>query len=228
MKRILLAILAVLLIAPALFSAYLWLTAASLMTLPALKDADIVFHTDDTSQTLAIMMASGSFYTHTGMIKIGAEGEPYVIEAVGPVREIPLRAWLAKSVAGRLTILRVKDLTAEQATKVLKAAKSYYGKPYDPYFTFGKDKIYCSELVYLAFKEGAGLELGRVQSVRELYTDNTAVRMLIDSRWKSYPECRERGIDKLEDCLPLIKQQSLITPYSLSEDSRLETVFSNY
>jgi len=228
MKRILLVILAVLIIAPALFAAYLWLTSASLQTLPALQDGDMVFHTDDTSQTLAIMTASGSFYTHTGIIKIKAQGEPYVVEAVGPVREIPLRTWLAKGVGGRLTILRVKDLTAEQARGILKAAKDYYGNPYDPFFTFGKDKIYCSELVYLAFKEGAGLELGRVQSVGELYTDNTAVRMLIDSRWKAYPECRKRGIDRLEICLPIIRQQTLITPYGLSQDSRLETVFSNY
>lgn len=228
MKRVLLGVLFVLFLAPAALAAYLWLTWADVARLPELRSGDIVFHTDNTSQTLAIMMASGSLYTHTGIIKISEGGEPYVVEAVGPVREVSLDEWIHEGLGGRLTVMRVRDLSPEQAADVLEAANSYYGKPYDPFFTFDTDRIYCSELVYNAFQDGAGLALGRIQTIGELQTNNRPVQMVIARRWSAFPPCQSQGIDTLESCLPLIHKQELITPVSLSQDERLEVVFSNY
>lgn len=227
MKKVFALFFAVLLSVLLLGAGYLWATAASVGALPVLKDGDIVFHSSRSSQSTAIWMASGSLYTHMGMIK-HRDGMPYVVEAVGPVREISLEDWIAEGLGGRLSVMRFKNLTGEDAGKVLKAAKAYMGLPYDPYFTFGKDRIYCSELVYYAFKEGLSQDLGKVQKLKDLSLDSRAVKALIAERWEGYPPCRKAGVGSLEQCLPILYEEELITPVSISEDARLETVYSNY
>lgn len=227
MKKFFLGFFLVLLSVLVLGSGYLWATAARVGALPELKDGDVVFHSSRSSQSTAIWMASGSLYTHMGMIK-HRDGVPYVLEAVGPVREISLEDWIAEGLGGRLSVMRFKDLTNEQAGKVLDAAKAYMGLPYDPYFTFGKDRIYCSELVYYAFKEGLSEDLGKVEKIKDLNLDSRAVKALIAERWEGYPPCTKGGVASLEQCLPILYEEELITPVSISEDQRLETVYSNY
>lgn len=227
MKKFFFGFFVVLLSVLVLGSGYLWATAASVGALPQLRDGDIVFHSSRSSQSTAIWMASGSLYTHMGMIK-NRDGIPYVLEAVGPVREISLQDWIAEGLGGRLSVMRFKDLTDEQAGKVLEAAKAYMGLPYDPYFTFGKDRIYCSELVYYAFKEGLSEDLGKVEKIKDLNLDSRAVKALIAERWEGYPPCTKGGVASLEQCLPILYEEELITPVSISEDPRLETVYSNY
>lgn len=227
MKSVLFGFFVVLFSVLVLGSGYLWATAASVEALPPLKDGDIVFHSSRSSQSTAIWMASGSLYTHMGMIK-HRDGRPYVLEAVGPVREIPLQDLIAEGLGGRLSVLRFKNLAEEQAGKVLDAAEAYMGLPYDPYFTFGKDRIYCSELVYYAFKEGLSEDLGEVQKIKDLNLDSRAVKALIAERWEGYPPCKEASAGSLEQCLPILYEEEIITPVSISEDSRLETVYTNY
>lgn len=227
MKSLLLGFFVVLVSVLVLGSGYLWATAASVAALPELKDGDVVFHSSRSTQSTAIWMASGSLYTHMGMIK-HRDGMPYVVEAVGPVREISLEDWIAEGLGGRLSVMRFKNLTNEDAGKVLNAAEAYMGLPYDPYFTFGKDRIYCSELVYYAFKEGLSEDLGKVQKIKDLNLDNRAVKALIAERWEGYPPCQKAEVGSLEQCLPILYEEELITPVSISEDSRLEPVYSNY
>ena len=51
----------------------------------ALRDGDIIFHTSRSAQSLAIQRATHSPYSHMGLI-LYRNGQPYVFEAVGPVR----------------------------------------------------------------------------------------------------------------------------------------------
>jgi hypothetical protein len=227
-SKILLFFVIIFLVCPAVIYAYVFFTSANLSSLPPLQDGDLVFHTGDSGQTLAIWMATGSLYSHMGIIKIGADGNPLVVEAAGPVRETPLQEWIARGWFGRLTVMRVRGLTPKYAKKLLEAAKEHYGKPYDPFFLFEKERIYCSELVYWAFKKGIGVEIGQVQSFRELEYENGTVQSLILLRWEKYPPCLESGIDELDECLSLIYDQKLITPISIAKDRRIETIYSNY
>jgi hypothetical protein len=174
------------------------------------------------------MLASGSLYTHMGLIEIDKSGKPHVIEAVGPVRRISLDKWIGNGTGGRITIKRIKDLTEEQARKAIARALHYKGKPYDIFFYESRDAIYCSELIYAAFKEGAGLEIGKVEKVRELNIDNAASRRLIEARWRRHPLCRKEGARSFDACYKLILEQTLVTPVSLARDSRMQTVYSNF
>ncbi|VTR45020.1 Orthopoxvirus protein of uncharacterised function (DUF830) [Serratia fonticola] len=48
--------------------------------LPAVQDGDIIFHTSRSAQSLAIQQATGSRYSHMGIIVL-RDGKPYVFEA---------------------------------------------------------------------------------------------------------------------------------------------------
>jgi len=211
-----------------LFYFYVQATYASVTKLPFLKDGDLVFQTIESSQTLAIMFASGSLYTHVGIVKIDDDGQPNVIEAVGPVRKISLQEWIDQGVAGRLTVMRLKDAEEEVIRKALNRAEFYYGRPYDFFFLFDKAKIYCSELVYYAFKEGAGIEVGHIEKIGDLHVNNAAVRRLIRARWENYAPCKTAGVKSYDACFPIVMEQELVTPASVAEDLKLELVYSNY
>ncbi len=169
----------------------LWLrqTRAGVEDLPALRTGDIVFQESGSAQTMAIALASRSLYTHTGIIEIRDSGGPQVVEAAQSVQSTPLSRWIARGTAGRITVKRVRGLSEEAARKVLAAAHTYDGRPYDFFFHEDTETIYCSELVHRAFAEGAGIPLGRMQSPRDLDIDNAAVRKLIEARWQKHPLC---------------------------------------
>lgn len=209
---------------------YLWLAATSVSAkdLPALQNGDIVFQTSGSSQSTAIFVASRSVYTHVGVIEINAAGQPHVVEAVGPVITTPLDDWIRHGTGNRITIKRVKDLSPQQAQAILQAAHAYDGLPYDPFFLPGKDAVNCSELVRLAFLEGAGITLGEMQKVKELDLDNFIANSLIERRWRKYPLCDAAGGETLQSCKEKIREQELVTPVSIAKDRQLMPVFSNY
>jgi hypothetical protein len=208
-------------------SIYIWfaVTPFSEKNIPTLKNGDLVFQTIQGSQTLAIMFASQSVYSHIGMIHI-KNGKPNVMEAIGPVREIPLDKWVKQGIGDRLSIMRIKDLDEAAADKAIKAAGKYLGLPYDFFFLMGNDQIYCSELVYKAFKEGDHIQLGKVENVSDLNINNFAVDKIIKERWKKHPLCS--NISDYDTCYKTIMSQKLVTPASIAEDKNVELIYTNY
>jgi len=191
----------------------------------ALQDGDLVFQTEFDTQGMAVIAASGSPYTHMGIIKL-RQGGTVVVEAIGPVTETPLKQWIARGYGRRLAVMRVKNLPPNAAQKVFARAKKEYGKPYDIYFLSNHDAIYCSELVRLSF-EGANITLGKVQKVEELMS-SPAMDKLIEQRWQRYPLCKGVKDMTAEKCRGIIMQQELVTPGSIANDPRVELIYSNY
>lgn len=228
MKRIARSFIAILLWTVALvpFSCFLFVLATpyAQTNLPPLRDGDIVFQTINTSQTLAILFATHSIYSHVGIVHMDG-GTPMVIEAVGPVREISLDAWVRQGIGERITIGRVDGLTPVQAQAVIAQAKRYLGRPYDFFFLPGEDAIYCSELVHKAFAGGAAIEVGKEEKVGELYVDNAAVRRIIHERWQRYPLCN--GVTDFTRCYDTIMAQTLVSPASQRRDPGLRIIYSN-
>lgn len=208
----------------------LWLeeTRVTARDIPPLRTGDIVFQESGSTQTKAIALASRSLYTHTGLVELDASGKAWIVEAVSSVRATPLDEWIERGTAGRITIKRVRGLGESDATKVLKAAHVYDGRPYDFFFHDDKETIYCSELVRRAFEEGAGIEVGKVQKVRELDIDNAAARRIIEARWRKHPLCTQAAAADFESCYTIILDQTLVTPAAIARDAQLEAVFSNF
>lgn len=193
--------------------------------MPQLKDGDLIFQTSLSGQSNAIMLATHSAYSHTGIVKKTAKGW-VVIEAVGPVKETPLKIWVNRGWRHRIAVYRYPGLTEMQAQAVFLAAKKLYGRRYDLYFSFDNDSVYCSELTYEAY-HGAGISLGKVQTIGQLGTDLGFAKSLLNRRILSDPECKLKGLSGA-NCLSLVRQRLLITPKSLANDPKLKPVFSNY
>jgi len=208
-------------------AAWLTLTAVSAEELPPLKSGDIVFQYSGSSQSLPILLATRSPYTHMGIVDLDRAGGPYVIEAGAKVTLTPLAEWIDDG-SGLVTVKRFEGLGPQQITSILEAAYRRLGKPYDIFFLNGEDQIYCSELVQLAYRDGAGVELGTVERVADLDIDYAPVRQLIESRWRRNPLCKDGKAQTFEQCYGTILQQSLISPASIARDPRLTMVFSNF
>lgn len=203
-------------------------TRPDLDKLPKLQDGDLVFQTIRSHQTTAIMLASQTWLSHVGIVRLGLDSVPRVVEAVGPVREIPLDRWIQQGIGARLLIKRLPELTRAQARAVLAAAERFYGKPYDFFFLLDDDRIYCSELAYKAFQQGAGLTVGQMQKVATLDLENFAVKQLLQERWADDPLCQTPATNSYTTCLAVLKQQDIITPDAVARDPRLLTLYSNY
>lgn len=204
------------------------LTLAPAEDLPPLKTGDIVFQTTTTSASDAIMLASGTEYTHVGIVDVDKNGRSRVIEAVGPVREVPLDAWIKKGVGSRVTVKRIKGLEEATAKEAIASARRYLGRPYDHFFYETRDQIYCSELVYAAFQDGPGLTVGRQEKVRDLNIDTAAAQKLIAQRWRSHPLCKTKGARSFKECYALILDQTLVTPASIARDRQMEMIYTNF
>ena len=192
---------------------------------PPLRDGDLIFQTSKSKQSAAILLATGDRFSHMGIIKhVGKE--IVVIEAAGQVKETPLHAWAGRGLFGRVAIYRSSELTPEMAQGVIDSAKTLYGKPYDIFFSFNNDAIYCSELPYLAYK-AAGLSIGKIERLSELNFDNALVRRLIRQRWQRHEECVAAKFD-FEGCYRYVLSQELVTPASIAKGAGFKQIYSDY
>lgn len=228
LRRLFLVFFGLLALAGAVLGVWLPYTKPTLRSLPPLQDGDVVFQTIRSHQTTAIMLASHSWFTHVGIIKLQPGKTPLVVEAVGPVREVTLSKWIKQGIGERLEIMRLPELTPAQAAGVLAAAAKDAGKEYDFHFMLGDAKIYCSELAYRAFQAGAGITLGQVQKTGTLDLENFAVQSLLRERWPDHPLCQTPATKSFEACVAVIKQQDIITPEAVARDPRLQVIYSNY
>ncbi len=192
---------------------------------PPLNDGDLIFQTSTSNQSMAILVATAHPFTHMGIIKHHGD-HIVVIEAAAKVKDTPLRDWINRGVLKRFAIYRDPELTPEQAKIVISSARALYGKPYDIFFSFNNDAIYCSELPYMAFKK-AGISIGRIQKVSQLHFDNVFVKKLIKQRWRRDHECKIKNYD-FEKCYEYILNQNIVTPASIAKDRQFREIYSNY
>ncbi len=127
--------------------------------MPAVRDGDLIFQTSRSSQSVAIQRATGSPYSHMGLVFV-RDGTPYVFEAVATVRFTPLDRWIARGAGQHFVVKRLRNadtvLDAAGISRLRTAALRFAGRPYDLTFEWSDDRIYCSELVWKAYDRGLG------------------------------------------------------------------------
>jgi|WetSurMetagenome_2_1015567.scaffolds.fasta_scaffold18241_6 hypothetical protein len=172
------------------------------------KEGDIIFQSlAGTELADVIEGATKSRYSHSGIV-IKKNNLWYVREAFSPVKDTPLLLWIARGNESQFAVFRLKALYQKYISAMIKESEKFLGFPYDVLYELDDEKIYCSELVYKAFKNASGEKLGRLRKLKEL-------------NWQPYKEF----IIDLAGELPL--NRLMITPKDLSEASQLEKVFSN-
>ena len=178
---------------------------------PELQDGDIIFHTSTSSQSQALRLATGSPYTHMGIVFVEGDG-PVVLEAVGPVKRTPLAEWVKRGEGGRFVVKRLSDaqarLTPEAIVRLKTAGDRYAGYAYDSQFEWSDERIYCSELVWKMYKEALGIEIGELETFRDFDLSDPAVARKLEERF---------GVR-----IPL--DEKVISPASMFESDRLITV----
>ena len=132
-----------------------------------LKEGDIVFCISQSPQSPVIASVTGSPWTHCGVI-VMKNGEPWVLEAVQPVKLTRWTDWKQRSKGG---ITSMKRYT-EDEVKI--SYGKYLGKSYDLAFRFGNNKWYCSELVYDIYKTQLGVELCQPHPVSDYHPSDKA------------------------------------------------------
>ncbi len=153
---------------------------------PPVRSGDIIFHTSRSAQSAAVQAATRSQYSHMGLIWI-RDGQPFVIEAVSTVRTTPLARWIARGEGGRYVVKRLRDadrvLTRAALAKLQAAYQPMLGKPYDLTFEWSDERVYCSELVWKAYQRALGIQVGRLDRVRDFNLSHPAVRAKMRERY---------------------------------------------
>ena len=146
------------------------------------REGDVVFTGSPAGQGAAIMAATGSPFTHCGIVFRNA-GEWMVLEAVQPVRTVTLAHFIAHANPATFAVKRLKaPLDPAAVQKARKWAEAQIGKNYDARFQWGDDKLYCSELVWKIYRE-AGIELCAPRHFTDYHLDDPQVKKLLDERY---------------------------------------------
>lgn len=179
-----------------------------------IKNGDLIFQTSLSRQSRAIQLATNSKYSHCGLIYKNGK-DYYVFEAVQPVKLTPLEKWIARGKDGEFVIKRLKNanqiLTPSMIEKMKEVGDQFKGKNYDLTFEWSDDKIYCSELIWKIYQRTTGLEIGKLQKLKDFDLTDEAVKEKMKVRYGNN--------------LPL--DETVISPVAIFESELLTTIKSN-
>jgi permuted papain-like amidase YaeF/Yiix C92 family enzyme len=126
------------------------------------------------------------------------KGQPFVLEAIAHVQLTPLTKWAARGEKGRYVVKRLRDdrvlRDPAKLAALRKAALSFAGRPYDPYFEWTDDRIYCSELVWKAYERALGVRLGPLASLDSFDLSSRLVQAKMTERYGRKVPLGERVI----------------------------------
>lgn len=182
-------------------------------TVVSYQEGDIIFIQSQTQQAAALREATGSVWTHVGII-VKSNSKWAVAEAIGPLKVTPLAEFIGRSKNKSYEIYRFRHFDPKTMTKNLYSVLPKYNKPYDIYFEFTEDRIYCSELTYHVFKDVTGFDLGRIQKMKDMKLDGPLAQALIKKRYT------DTGRD-------LDPEEPIITPVSQMLDENVYLVQSS-
>ena len=176
------------------------------------QNGDIIFQTSMSSQSKAIQIATESPYSHVGIVYL-RQGDAYVFEAIKTVQLTPLQQWIDRGKDDQITVMRTKrSLSAKQLTAMKSAGEQYSGKPYDLAFQWSDDKIYCSELVWKIYEEGANITLTRPKQFGDYNFTDPKVYPLVQKRWGAEPDLTEK----------------VVAPSDIASSNKLKIIYTDF
>ncbi len=170
------------------------------------QEGDILFQSLPHSPLVdAIEGASGSPYSHCGIVA-DDDGRWVVLEAYRNVEVTPLREFIFRGRGQGFAVYRLRTDQRHHIPATIANAKSYLGRPYDSRYRMDDERIYCSELIYKAYRDATGQPLGPLVTLGEL-------------SWQPYEQTItdfERG--------PAPLDREMITPKHMAQAEQLELV----
>lgn len=144
----------------------------------------MVFQSTNGEQAKAVRAATGSRYTHCGVV-FERDGAFQVLEATGPVKVTPFDEFRKRSLPGTFHVRRLKVPLKPESLEAGRAwGKEQIGVNYDPHFRWDDETLYCSELVWKIYQK-AGVELCPTRHFRDYALESPEVQAVIKKRYGS-------------------------------------------
>jgi hypothetical protein len=179
------------------------------------QDGDIIYQTSESKQCEAVRIATNSKFSHCGILFI-ENGKTYVFEAVQPVKMTLLEDWISHGKNSNYLVQRLKNsekiLTKDVLLKMKTYGRNFNNKDYDLYFEWSDEKIYCSELIWKIYKNGANIELCKTQKLKDFNLDNPIVKSILKERYGN----------------KIPYNEAVVAPSQLYESKIVETIFDNF
>lgn len=192
----------------------LQVNAATAQNAASLKPGDIVFQKLVGGQSKVVELVSGSPYTHCAIV-MEHKGRLAVYESIGLVGWKDLDDWVKRGVDGHYVVMRLKGdraLTPEALRAMMDCGDNFKYKIYDLWFQWSDQNIYCSELVWKIYMQGAGIKLTNLRPFKDYDNiQHARVQKLIKARFGNSINWDEPAV----------------TPADLMESPLLEVVFYN-
>ena len=141
-----------------------------------LQEGDVVYIESQSSQSPYIKVGTMSKWTHCGVVVDTPQGLK-VLEASKTVRLTSVEKFIGKAKNENWCVKRPKQKLSKPISY-----RKYLGQPYDLEFKFDNGKMYCSELVWLVYKD-QGIELCKPRKVSSfVQTRIPKVKKLMNKR----------------------------------------------
>lgn len=111
--------------------------------------------------------ATGSIYSHCGVVTKHND-KWVVIAAWGSVKYKSLYKWISQGRFGKFAVYRLRSQYHDDIPRFIVELEKYLGLPYDYRLKMDDKALYCSELIYKAFKNAYGEELGSLVRLGDL------------------------------------------------------------
>ncbi|MBI3509525.1 MAG: hypothetical protein HY064_02605 [Bacteroidetes bacterium] len=185
-----------------------------LTALPPVQEGDLIFQMTSDANGKFFTTATGSKYNNMGMIFQRPRDNLYMVIEVGDsVKATPLSDWVNRGDGKHVAVARIKNakiyLDATRTKKLKEAAKTYKGIPNDPYFSWGDDAMYSSELIYKIYHTSLGVLLCDTRKFSELHFTE--------------PEVKKKFYEKYNGNFPL--DTPMVTPDDILNSKNVDKVF---
>ncbi|MFN0032604.1 MAG: YiiX/YebB-like N1pC/P60 family cysteine hydrolase [Flavobacteriales bacterium] len=153
------------------------------------KAGDIVFQQGSSAQCVAVKAATGSEWSHCGII-LPHSGKLMVLEAIQPVQWEEIGAWKKR---GDGNVMEVKRLIADSlltddvVQRMVNYGSHFVGEDYDIFFNWDDTEWYCSELVWKIYYNALRIEVGVRKPLKEYNLNEPIVKQIMDARYGSKP-----------------------------------------
>lgn len=153
-------------------------TSCNRVNIGDLREGDVVFIESKSQQSPYIKAGTMCKWTHCGVVVNTVKGLR-ILEASKTVMLTPIDKFIGRAKNGNHMAKRPR----QQLTKPISYSK-WLRQPYDLAFKFDNGKMYCSELVWLVYKE-QGIELCKPRKVGDFFVVKIAHSKLVGSYEKA-------------------------------------------
>ncbi|WOO43559.1 YiiX/YebB-like N1pC/P60 family cysteine hydrolase [Rubellicoccus peritrichatus] len=134
---------------------------------------DIIFIRVDNFLYRRVAESSGSWTSHVGILYEHSEAGWVVAESRVPrCGYCPIDKFIARSRNGEYSVKRLNRSLTENECEAMKVAiHERMGLFYHLGFNYDSKRQFCSKFVYEVYKEGTGLEIGHLETFKELLSN---------------------------------------------------------